>query len=264
MTWDPERYARFSAPRLRPAMELLSRVGVAEPRAVADLGCGGGEITRLLADRYPRARVVGLDSSEAMLSRARETTSEIEWLCVDIAGWAPAESFDILYSNAALHWLPDHESLLPRLASLLAPGGELAVQMPLSRPQASHRLISEVLAAGGPGGRALGTPELRAEMARPWVMDPGGYLDLLAPSCDSVDLWTTEYHHVLSGKDPVLEWVRGTGLRPVEQGLEPDDWGHFLPRYREALEAAYPRRADGTTVYPFRRLFFVARRAATG
>ena len=270
--WDPGQYHRFSDHRRRPALELLARVPPIEPRLAVDLGCGSGEITRLIAERWPGAAVQGVDNSPDMLARARAGDEEgatgegrgkgeaagIEWVEADVAAWSPASPPGLLYANASLQWVDGHAALFPRLLRSLAPGGVLAAQMPLSREARSHRLMHEVLAGGGPGGAPLGTEALRREIARRWVLGPAEYFDLLAAGAARIDVWTTEYLQALEGEDPVLEWVSGTGLRPILNGLAGEERERFLDRYRAALRDAYPRRPDGVTLYPFRRLFIVA------
>ena len=258
--WDPARYQRFGGHRLRPALELLRRVPITDPAAVHDLGCGTGTITRIIAERFRGARVTGLDSSPEMLAKARAEPSSIEWVRADIEDWEPENPPDLMYSNAALHWLEDHRTLFPRLLAYLAPGGCLAVQMPLSHAQPSHVLMCETLANGGVGGSRLGDAAVAAAAAREWVLDSGAYYELLAPGAAELDIWETVYLHRLEGDDAVLEWVRATGLRPVLNGLTGAELERFLEVYRERLREAYPRRADGITVYPFPRLFLVATR----
>lgn len=262
--WDPGQYHKFSDHRRRPALELLARVPPTDPGLAVDLGCGTGEITRLITERWPGAAVQGVDHSPDMLARARtgDEAAGVEWIEADIAAWSPASPPGLLYANASLQWVDGHEALFPRLFRSLAPGGVLAVQMPLSREARSHLLMHEVLAGGGPGGAPLGTEALRREIARRWVLDPAEYFDLLAAAGTvRLDVWTTEYLQVLEGEEPVLEWVSGTGLRPILNGLAGEERDRFLERYRAALRAAYPRRPDGATLYPFPRLFIVAVRA---
>ena len=258
--WDPDQYARFHDHRLRPALELLDRVPLTSPSLVYDLGCGTGTITRVIAERFPGARVIGVDSSPEMLAKARSEPGRIEWVGADITEWEPEQAPDLIYSNAVLHWLRDHPALFPRLLGYLAPGGCFAVQMPLSHLQPSHVLMCETLANGGVSGSRLGDETLAAAAAREWVLDSGAYYDLLAPWASELDIWETEYLHRLEGEDGVLEWVRATGLRPVLNGLTGADLERFLKVYRERLREAYPRRADGSTLYPFPRLFLVATR----
>ncbi|MDP8925032.1 MAG: methyltransferase domain-containing protein [Chloroflexota bacterium] len=256
--WDPDLYRKFSDHRLRPALELLDRVPLASPGLIYDLGCGTGEVTRLIAERWPAARVYGLDNSAQMLEKAAGQPSSVRWSEGDVRTWQPDEPPDLIYSNAALQWVGEHERLFPRLLGFLRAGGCLAVQMPLSWDAPSHRLMRETLASGGPGGTALGTPELARAVARKWVADAEEYYDLLAGRATSLDIWESEYLQVLAGDDPVLEWVKGTGLRPILSGLDDAEREAFIAEYRRRLRAAYPARSDGRTLYPFRRLFIVA------
>lgn len=258
--WDPGQYHRFTDHRLRPALELLERVPIADASLVYDLGCGSGNVTRLIAERFAGARVAGVDASSEMLAKAGETPSRIEWVRADIADWEPGRAPELIYSNAALHWVDGHAALFPRLLGFLAPGGCLAVQMPLSYSMPSHVLMRETLANGGVNGSRLGDDALVAEVARKWVLDADEYHDLLAPEASSLDLWETEYLQRLQGDDPVLEWVKSTGLRPILNRLDGVERERFIEVYRERLRTAYPRRADGRTLYPFRRLFMVATR----
>ena len=258
--WDPGQYHRFTDHRLRPALELLDRVPIADASFVFDLGCGPGNVTRLIAERFAEARVAGVDMSSEMLAKAAETPSRIEWVQADIAHWQPERAPELIYSNAALHWIDDHTTLFPRLFAVLAPGGCLAVQMPLSYSMPSHVLMRETLADGGVNGSRLGDEALAAAVARKWVLDAGEYYDLLAPDAKSVDVWETEYIQQLSGEDPVLEWVKATGLRPILNDLRGAEHERFMEVYRKRLRRAYPRRATGRTLYPFRRLFMVAMR----
>lgn len=251
--WDTEQYQRFGSHRLRPALDLLAWVNHSGPQHIADLGCGSGEVTRIIADRWPEAEVVGVDSSQEMLARAAATPAGVRWEHRDIRQWQPDHSLDLIYSNAALHWLADHTTLFPRLVEHLAPGGVLAVQMPLSWNEPSHRAIRETLADLG-----LGTPELQAELNRRPVTDAGSYVEMLAPLVAHLDVWETRYQHILAGSDPVFEWVRGTALRPVLAALTTADGARFTDTYRARLRDAYPPLATGGTVYPFPRLFMVA------
>lgn len=256
--WDPSLYLKFSDHRLRPALELLERVPLASPAVVYDLGCGTGQVTRVIAERWPAARVHGLDSSREMLEKAAAGGGPIRWLEGDIRHWRPEEPPDLLYSNATLQWVDAHQELFPRLVSCVKAGGCLAVQMPLSWHAPSHRLMREVLSDGGPGGHALGTDELRQAVARKWVDEAEAYYDLLVSCTKTLDIWETEYLQILEGADPVLEWVKATGLRPILNGLDDRERDLFLVEYARRLRAVYPARADGRTLYPFRRLFLVA------
>jgi trans-aconitate 2-methyltransferase len=256
--WDPNQYLKFEDHRLRPALELLERIPLQAPKVIYDIGCGTGQITRLIAERWPDAKVFGLDNSPEMLAKAGAEPSTIEWIEADINSWSPDAAPDLIYSNATLQWVTDHDVLFPQLVSYLQPGGCLAVQMPLSWDMPSHQLMRETLANGGPEGKSLGTAELRQAVGRKWVEDAGNYYDLLEGSCTNVDIWETEYLQILSGDDPVLEWVKATGLRPILNGLGDGEREQFVAEYRQRLRTAYPMRANGHTLYPFQRLFMVA------
>lgn len=259
-SWDPRQYKHYGGLRLRPALELFERIDVDRPRRVYDLGCGVGEIARLMAERWPDAQVVGSDSSAAMIEKARAAgASRVQWVVEDAATWAAPQPVDVIYSNAMLHWLPRHDTVFPRLVEQLRPGGVLAVQMPLSWPEPSHRLMRETLAAGN-GGKGYGDATLREQMDRRWVDDADAYYDLLKSRCSEIDIWETRYLQVLEGEDPVLEWVKGTGLRPILDALQDAELEGFLAEYAARLREAYPPRAGGETLYPFPRLFLVARR----
>ena len=256
--WDPDQYLKFADHRLRPALELLGRVPLTDPRVIYDLGCGAGEHTRMIADKWPEASVTGVDSSQEMLKTAGSTPSRVQWTEADVRTWQPAAPPDLIFTNATLQWVDGHTELFPRLVSLLAPGGCLAVQMPLSWGSPSHRIMRQTLEDGGPGGTPLGTDELRVRVGRKWVDDADEYYDLLIGKTATIDIWETEYLQVLDGDDPVLEWVKGTGLRPILNGLDEGERAVYLAEYASRLRTAYPKRANGKTLYPFRRLFIVA------
>jgi trans-aconitate 2-methyltransferase len=251
--WDPARYLAFADQRLRPALDLIARIPEIEPRAIWDLGCGTGSATRLLAQRWPAARITGVDSSAAMLARALE--GSIAWVQADIIDWlARGQTADLVFSNAALHWLDDHEVLFPRLVRSLAPGGVLAVQMPRNHGEPSHTCMAEAARAGS--WAAAVAPALRE---RP-VLEPERYYDLVAPLAASVDLWETVYLHALEGDDPVVAWTRSTALAPLLEAAGPHATA-LLADYTARVRIAYPKRPDGRTLLPFRRTFLVVRRA---
>ncbi|HEY6452720.1 MAG TPA: methyltransferase domain-containing protein [Steroidobacteraceae bacterium] len=254
MSWNPAQYLKFAQPRLRPALELLARIDLESPAVVYDLGCGTGAATKIMAGRWPRASVFGVDESSDMLEGAVGAPSNVRWLRQDIGTWQPDCAPDLVYSNAALHWLPDHGRLLTGVAAALAPRGVLAVQMPRNFAAPSHVAIAETVREGP--WRSRLEPLLRESP----VADPTWYFDLLSPLFDRIDLWQTEYFHVLRGDDPVKEWIKGSWLRPLLLALPPGERERFEHAYARRLAAAYPKRADGTTVLPFLRLFFVARR----
>ncbi|QJE73800.1 methyltransferase domain-containing protein [Aerophototrophica crusticola] len=253
MAWDPEQYDLFQGARERPGQDLIAALPPLEPARIVDLGCGTGHLARRLADKWPDARVVGLDSSSAMLAKAVGQSSRVAWELGDIAHWHPPEPVDLAFSNAALHWLPDHQTLFPRLLLALAPGGVLACQMPRNFASPSHALMREV-AATGPWAA-----KLDGALAEEPVHPPAFYWRLLRPICRSVQVWETEYLHELDGPDPVLEWVRSTALLPVLERLEGAERDAFIAAYRDRLREAYPPETGGHTLFPFRRLFLMAR-----
>ncbi len=262
-SWDPDQYLKFADHRLRPALDLMGRIPLERPQVIYDLGCGSGNVTRLLADRWPDASVIGMDNSPDMLQQAAsmeagDLSGNVSWEPGDLADWLPAQTPSIFFSNAVIQWVPDHHELVPRLWDMLPSGSCLAIQAPLSWDMRSHQIMRETLENGGYGGQPVGSTELRSAVGNRWVQDPDFYYDLLAPESDHLDVWTTEYQHVLTGDDAVLEWVTGTGLRPILNGLEDGDRESYLEEYRRRLNVEYPKRADGFTLYPFRRLFFVA------
>jgi len=252
MTWNPQAYEAFADHRMRPAIDLLGRVALQAPRRVVDLGCGSGNVTLLLAERWPRARILGLDGSSDMLARARSRSTTIDWQETELATWRTDEPFDLVYSNAALHWLPDHAALFPRLATAVAPRGVLAVQMPSNFAAPSHALI-HALALEAPYRTYL-APRLRHDP----VLEPGAYYGLLATRFARVDIWTTEYLQVLHGENPVADWTRSTWLGGLLEALPEGMRGPFEAEYRRRVLVAYPKREDDSTLFPFRRLFMVA------
>lgn len=254
-SWDPGQYLRFAGQRLRPALDLLAQVPLQAPDRVVDLGCGPGNVTTILKQRFPQADVLGVDGSEAMLAKARGAAADCRFVQGDFSTWVPdGRAPELIYSNAALHWVGDHPTLFPRLMSLLPPGGVLAVQMPAMHDAPLRRLQIEV-SKTGPWAERLRD----AGFARD-ILSPGEYYDLLRPLADSLDIWETTYLHVLSGEDAVVQWASGSSLRPFLDRLPPDQQAGFRAAYAEALRPHYPRRADGATLLPFRRLFVLARR----
>ena len=251
--WDPAKYLEFAGPRLQPAVDLLARVPLAAPAAVYDLGCGAGNVTRLLAQRWPGASVTGVDASPAMLKVAAKAAPGVRWVEADLQAWTPSQPADLIYSNAALHWLGNHDRVFPALLAGLKPGGVLAVQLPRNFGAPSHTLITDA-ARSGPWREKL-EPLLRPNP----VAEPSFYFDLLFPRTAALDIWEIEYLQVLQGVDPVKEWVKGSWLVPLLAALDEPDRAGFEARYAELTARAYPRRPDGRTLFPFLRLFIVAR-----
>jgi trans-aconitate 2-methyltransferase len=258
LDWNPALYRRYEDERTRPAQELLARVPLPEAARVVDLGCGPGNSTELLANRFPQAQVVGTDNSEAMLASARERLPQARFELSDIATWAPQdEAPDLIYANAALQWVPDHEQLIPRLFAALAPGGVLAIQMPDNREEPTHRLMRAV-AAEAPWAEPIGD----ADRLRSLLLPLGGYFDLLAPVAARVDVWHTIYQHPMADAAAIVEWVRGTGLKPFVDRLPADLQASYLAEYERRVDQAYPARTDGKRLLAFPRMFIVAQRKA--
>jgi trans-aconitate 2-methyltransferase len=252
--WDPARYGAFRDLRLRPALDLLAQVERLPKGDVIDLGCGDGAVGPALLSRFPTRSLVGVDASEAMLANAslRRCYERVEQ--ADIAGWRPETAPALIYSNAALNWLPDHAALMPRLAGMLAPGGTLAVQMPRQGEAASHRLLRDVAGAMF-AARAL--PPTSP------VLQAGDYAELLLP-LGEVRAWTTEYLQMLdpvAKGHPVRAFTESTAMRPFVKGLSPDDLRGFVAAYDAALAEAYPALPDGRVLFPFTRVFFILERS---
>jgi trans-aconitate 2-methyltransferase len=251
--WDPITYLSFADERTRPASELLARVPNEKPARVIDLGCGPGNSTGLLRERWPDAHLEGMDSSREMIVQARASGVDAQWSVDDIAKWNAAAPYDVIFSNATLHWVDELTSLLPRLLQEVAPGGTFAFQVPTNFEMPSHALIHEV-ANDGPWAPRLRNVRnnnlLRAEQC----------YSLLEPYAAKLDIWDTEYLQVLDGPDAVYRWISGTGLRPYVQALEGAERDAFIEEYKRRLNVAYPIRENGKTLFPFSRLFVVARR----
>jgi trans-aconitate 2-methyltransferase len=251
-SWNPDQYLRFGSERLRPALDLLARIPLETPQSIYDLGCGPGTVTVLLKSRWPGASVVGVDSSVRMLEKARALGAGITWRDADLGSWAPDAPADLLFSNATLHWLDQHERLFPRLLASLKANGVLAVQMPHNFAAVTHTAITEAVRAG-PWRERL-APHLRQ-----WpVLDLHDYYAILSSHAARLDLWETTYLHVLEGDDPVVEWVKGSALRPWLERLQGAEAEAFLDVYRTRIREAYPRRQDAKTLLPFKRLFIIA------
>jgi len=248
--WNDDQYLKFGDERTRAARELLARVPLGHAERVVDLGCGPGNSTALLRERWPSARLSGVDNSPEMLERARRDFPTIEWVLGDAGSYRASEPVDLLFANAVFHWLPDHATLFPSLIEQVRKGGVLAVQMPQSFEQPSHRLMREVRARLLPGRTSV-------DAATP-VAGPAFYYDLLAPRATTVDIWRTTYEHVMPDAAAIVEWVKGTGLRPYLGDLTESERTTFLDAYQAAIEVAYPARADGKRLFSFPRLFMVA------
>lgn len=252
--WNPEQYHRYSDERSRPFFELLTQVDHPGPHTIADLGCGSGELTITLLERWPTARIYGVDNSPAMLDAAAQyaITDRLSFELSDLATWQPPAPLDIIFSNAAFHWLPDHAALLTRLVSLLAPRGVLAFQVPGNFDFPSHTILKEIRTSPRWADKVgWGADRSAASQSPTW------YFELLTHLGMNVNAWETTYLHLLHGDNAVLEWVKGTALRPVISTLAPDEQAEFTAEYAVLLHEAYPPQAYGT-LFPFRRIFIVA------
>lgn len=259
--WDPAQYLHFADERSRPFYDLVARIGATAPGYVVDLGCGPGQLTASLAARWPQAAVVGIDSSTEMVAAAQQADygeaargGQLSFVVGDVNDWQPERAPDLIISNAVLQWVPNHMELLPRWAAWLAPAGWLAFQLPGNFDQPNHAVLRELASS------ARWRDQLSGVQLNRQAGDPGQYLDLLGRLGLVVDAWETTYLHVLQGPDPVTEWYRGTGLRPVLAALDPAEAQEFVGEYSQRVQEYYPVTPYGT-VLPFRRVFVVAHRA---
>jgi trans-aconitate 2-methyltransferase len=253
--WDPKQYEQFRAERSRPFFDLLARIPDQDYRAISDLGCGTGDLTAALSEHWPQARVLGVDSSHEMLAAAARhgVPDKVEFTPGDIVSWRPGSPQDLVVSNATFQWIPQAAELLRHVTGYLSPKGVLAVQMPDNSASPSQSLLRDLEESGPWSAR------LRGRARQDAVLPLTRYLELLEKEGFETDAWETVYVHVLPGDDAVLEWMKGTTLRPILKALDDADRAEFLGRYRAALSAAYPQGPSGT-VFPFRRLFFVSRK----
>ncbi len=251
--WRPEQYLRFNDERSRPARDLVARIPVKAPELVYDLGCGPGNSTVLLREAYPRAKLVGLDTSKTMLAKARKDLPNVLFMEADIAAWPGAPDADLLFANASFHWVADHVSVLLRLLKGLKAGGVLALQMPDNMDEPCHRMMLET-AETGPWADALRS----AAGAREVIRTPNDYYTLLKPHCRSLDIWHTAYYHILDGVQGIVDFFSSTGLRPFIDPLDEAMRGEFVDAYRANLAKAYPVLIDGKVILRFPRLFIVA------
>ncbi len=256
MSWSAQQYVAFEDERTRPARDLLAAIPATDVRSVIDIGCGPGNSTELLVERFAGAQVRGLDSSTDMIEAARKRLPLVRFDVSDIDTWDEAGPFDVIFANAVLQWVPDHARLFPSLVSKLAPGGSLAVQMPDNLDEPTHRLMREVAANGPWAEKLAGAAGLRTKRE-----SASAYYSMLIAHCARVDVWRTTYHHPLAGgAAAVVEWFKGSGLRPFLQPLNDAEQVQYLEQYQAAIEQAYPTLEDGSVLLPFPRLFIVATR----
>lgn len=253
MTWSAKQYSMFEQQRTRPVRDLVAAIPDGEVRSAVDLGCGPGNSTEVLAERFAQAVVTGMDSSDDMLVDARKRLPALNFELADIGAWNPAQTFDVILANASLQWLPDHATLYPHLVDQLTPGGTLAVQTPDNLDEPAHKLAREV-AADGPWATKIGAVKHNARHTASY------YFELLSKHCSTVDVWRTTYHHPLAGSAAVVEWFKGSALRPFLAPLSESEKSAFLDEYLARITKAYPALADGTVLLPFPRLFIIATR----
>jgi trans-aconitate 2-methyltransferase len=254
-TWNASQYLKYADERTQPCRDLVARIALDKPARIVDLGCGPGNSTQVLAERWPGAKILGLDSSAEMIASAKQAYPAMEWQVGDISSWSAGQPFDLIFTNAALQWVPDHGVLFPRLLEQVAPGGAFAVQVPGNLYAPAHRRMRELAAS------PIWQEHFPAVVREWFVHEPEFYFDELAPLSRRVDLWTTEYLHVLSGPEAIVDWYKGTGLRPFLEHLkEPADRERFLQEYLELITIDYPQQPNGQVLFPFRRLFFIAYR----
>ncbi|MFL1525709.1 trans-aconitate 2-methyltransferase [Pseudomonas sp. O230] len=256
MSWSAQQYVAFEDERTRPARDLLAAIPPVDARSAIDIGCGPGNSTELLVERFTSATVRGVDSSSDMIEAARKRLPQVQFDTVDIGTWNDSGPFDVIFANAVLQWLPDHATLLPSLAARLTQGGSLAIQMPDNLNEPSHRLMREVAADGPWASKLADAAGQRTEMA-----SASDYYSMLRPHCARVDVWRTTYHHPLAGgASGVVEWFKGSGLRPFLEPLDDAEKAQYLKQYHAVIEQAYPALSDGSVLLPFPRLFIVATR----
>ena len=253
--WSARQYLKFEDERTRPPRDLLAQVPLDRPRRVIDIGCGPGNSTELLIERFPNADVIGLDSSPDMLRQARERLPGRKFVQADIATWSPDAETDLLFGNAVFQLVQDHTAVLRRLLAALPEGGVLAVQMPDNTDEPALALMRKV-AADGPwsANRAL------SDAGRGDLPTPGGYYDLLKPVCRHIDIWHINYNHVMAGPEAIVEWFKGSALRPYLDALDAEAGKKFIAAYTAEIAKAYPPRFDGKVLLKFPRLFMVATR----
>ncbi|MGA9838832.1 MAG: methyltransferase domain-containing protein [Thermoplasmata archaeon] len=254
-SWDPQQYRRFEQERALPCRDLIGRIGGLSPLRIVDLGCGTGTSTRLLRERWPAAQILGVDSSPEMIAEARSSGVVAEWSLADIRTWSPDRPVDLVFSNAALQWVGAHDRIFPRLLEHVATGGALAVQMPFNWESPAYRCLRGVVES----------PTWSSRWGRDLVtihdFPPAFYYDLLSSACRQVDLWETEYIHVLPDPDAIVEWMKGTGMRPYLDSLGSESGRTaFLREISSGVAASYPPQSDGRVLFAFRRLFLVAYR----
>ncbi len=253
--WDPGLYMRFGDERTRPSIDLVSRINIENPQTIIDIGCGPGNSTRILRQRWPESRITGIDNSPAMIEKAKNDYPGHEWIIADAATFNPDEKYDIVFSNASIQWISNHEKLIAGLMELVGEQGALAIQIPLYRHMPISGLIERTASMGKWKLETRGCGELLTFHER------GFYYDLLAKRCSSLTMWETSYIHVMNAHIDILEMIKSTGLKPYLEAMKiENDRRDFLKEVLREIELAYPAQGNGSVLFPFERLFFIAYR----
>jgi trans-aconitate 2-methyltransferase len=253
--WNAAQYLKYGDERTRAAADLAARVKLERPETIADLGCGPGNSTEVLRSRWPTSNIIGIDNSAAMIDAAKRSFPGQSWVLADVADWAPANSIALVYSNAALQWLPNHGSLVRRLFSFLAPGGALAFQIPSSTYATVRTLIHDI------SNDPAWTQRMVAPRTALTMEPPSFYYDSLAAEATALDIWEIEYNHVMDSQDEIVDWIASTGLRPFLAALDSEsERNRFVIELRRRVSSAYELRSDGKVLFPFRRTFVIAYR----
>ncbi len=254
-TWNAEHYLKYGDERTRAAADLAARIQLDEPTTIVDLGCGPGNSTQLLCKRWPHANIVGVDNSEEMLRSAKQAFPTQNWMLADIADWRPGNLLDLLYANAVLHWVPNHHALIPTLFDFVSTRGALAFQIPSSTYPAVRTLIHDI------SRDSMWNDRMAAPRNALTMESPSFYYDALVHQASHLDIWETEYNHVMDSKNSILDWIASTGLRPFLAVLDGEDEQQaFLEQLQAGIDDAYDSRVDGKVLYPFRRTFVIAYR----
>lgn len=254
-TWNAKHYLKYGDDRTRPAIDLAARIRIDRPAVIADLGCGPGNSTQILRDRWPQSKIFGIDNSPQMIEAAKLAYPEHNWLLADVSQWTPSVPVDLVFSNAALQWIPDHGALLPRLLSTVAPGGAQAFQIPSGTFATVRTIIHEISQRPAWSERMSGARNALT------MQSPAFYYDALAKISTHLDIWETEYSHVLENAAAIVDWMSSTGLRPFLAALNTDaERNDFTSELLQRVRDAYPIRADGKVLFPFRRTFVIAYR----
>ena len=251
--WNPDLYMKFADERTQPSRDLLARVNLSDPTAIVDIGCGSGNSTQVLCQRWPEAQITGLDSSPEMIEKARRAYPQQDWVLADAASWQPETPFDLVFSNATLQWIPDHDQLVPALFAQVREGGALAVQVPANQSSPLHQAVLRVSQTPAWRDSTAGCSSLLN------YREPGYYYDLLSRLSGQLQVWTTTYYHVMATHQGLIDWYSSTGMRPYLDRLASEDLRReFQAQVLEACRAEYPAQQDGKILFPFQRLFFVA------